>query len=149
MALELFFAVTQNSFYLAALDSRGQPYLLKLEGKEDQGLPPGTRTAGDLLAVTSFGAFFYRQDYSPFSGPRPRPQRPEEVNISFWSGGTSAVVALFLDYSAALGCYRAPDLAPLDPRWRDATLETLAAIGHDHPKFIPGERGSLRIAYPD
>ncbi len=147
MALESFFAVTQNSFYLAALDERGQPYLMKLLGR-DQGDPQqGNRTNGELLAVSAIGAFFYHQDYSPYSAPRTRPQRPEEVNIGMWGGGTSGIVALFLDYGQALACFRTPDAGLLDARWRNQTQAVLQAIGPDHPRFILSDHGKLRFDY--
>lgn len=148
MGLDGFFVVTQNSFYLAALDQRGLPYITKLLGRDSGDTQPGNRSVGELLAITATGIFFYHQDYSPFSGPRLRPQRPEEVNLSLWSGGTSPVVALFLDYGDGLACFRQADLQPLDPRWRDDTLRTLAAIGPDNPKFILSNHVKLRFDYP-
>jgi len=145
MGFECFYAVTQNSFYLAALDERGQPYLVKLLGRDNGDAPPGCRTTGELLAVAAIGVFFYHQDYSPFSGPRKRAQRPEEVNVNLWQGGTSGIVGLFLDYGQALACFQAPDPKPLDGRWRKQTQEVLTAIGPDHPKFILSDHAKLRF----
>jgi len=147
MGLECFFAVTQNSFYLAALDERGQPYLTKLLGRDPGDIPQGCRTNGELLAVAPIGIFFYHQDFSPFSGPRTRPQRPEEVNVGMWGGGTSGIVGLFLDYSLALACFQAANAKLLDARWRAATRETLSAIGPEHPKFVLSDSGKLRFDF--
>jgi hypothetical protein len=150
MGFDCFFAVTQNSLYMAALDERGSPYLVKLLG-HDQGTEasPANRLSGDLLAVAAVGLFFYHQDFSPFSAPRIRPQRPEEVNVSHWSGGTSGIVALFADYSSALRAYRQADGLIQDPRWRTHTELVLAAIGQDHPKFVLSDHANLRFRYAD
>jgi hypothetical protein len=149
MEFDCFFTVTLNSLYLAALDERGSPYILKLLGHEQPEAPPVSRLSGELLAVAAVGLFFYRQDYSPFSGPRLRPQRPEEVNVNNWSGGTSGIKALFADYSSALRAYKLTGGCILDPHWRTQTEYVLAAIGQDHPKFILSDRPNLRFRYSD
>lgn len=149
MGFDCFFAVTLNSLYLAALDERGSPYILKLLGHEQPEAPPVSRLSGELLAVAAVGLFFYRQDYSPFSGPRLRPQRPEQVNVNNWSGGTSGIIALFADYSQALRAHQQASSDMLDPRWRTQTEFVLAAIGQDHPKFILSDSPNLRFRYSD
>ncbi len=136
--LHEFFAVTQTSVYRVS-DERGEnnwPIVEKIALKEESKLPVGGRLQdGYLVGVMGgrlSGIVLYDQDH-----PRPGSvQPPEMVNTAFYGGGTSRLVALFLEKEAAIKCHNSENPQPLDPRWRKQTNEVLSAIGDSHPVFI-------------
>jgi len=137
--LREFYAVTNTSVYLVSeeRDPDGTPTVEKIALRSDSSIPVGGRLKyGHLVAVTPRGVFLYHEDFSPYSGPRDRPQRPEEVNTRYWGGSTSPVVGLFLNRPDAVGCLAWGSRQMHDPVWWSHTMMVVKAIGDDHPVFI-------------
>jgi len=132
--LKEFWAVTVTSVYHALIYGKGSPELTKIA----MGWKWGSRIAvggkisggsGTMLSVHKQLTIFI-----PEGGGTASFQREIGlVNTRYWLGGTSNVVALFLNKEAALLCGAAKDYKPCDERWRDETIETLRAIGKEHP----------------
>lgn len=137
--VEEFYAVTETSVYRVSSlkDSRGTPIVEKIALRGKSARPVGDRLhGGSLVGIMKVCIVLYDEDYSPFSGPRKRHQRPEEVNIAFWGEYTSPISALCLKRDEAMMCLHSKDLKNCDPRWRTETEEVLKCIGDHHPVFI-------------
>ena len=144
--LEEFFAVTKTSVYRVSSqkDEKGFPVVEKIALRGESAVPVGGRLHnGHLVGIMKTEINLYYEDYSPFSGRREQPQRPEEVNIHYWGGHTSPIVALFLNKEEAMSCFNSENQKNCDPRWRKQTEETLGAIGDNHPVFIPSISHSI------
>lgn len=136
--LHEFFAVTQTSVYRVS-DEKGEnnwPIVEKIALKGESKLPVGGRLRnGCLVGIMGgklSGIILYDQDH-----PRPGSiQPPEMVNTNFYGGGTSRLVALFLEKETAIECLDSENPQPLDPRWQRQTKEVLNAISNSHPVFI-------------
>ncbi len=144
-----FFAVTQTSVYRVS-DERGEnnwPIVEKIALRKESKTSVGGRLRnGCLVGIMGgklSGISLYDQDHPRHGSVQP----PEMVNTSFFGGGTSHLVALFLEKEAAIKCSDSKDLQPLDPRWRKQTNEVLSAIGNDHPVFIVSR--STDFAFPE
>jgi len=124
-----------TSVYLVSgeRDEKGYPIVEKIALKGESKVPVGGRLKnGYLVGITRDGILLYDEDH-----PRPdKPQDPKEVNIAFWGGHTSPIVALFLNKEEAIECLNSSGLQNCDSRWRKQTEETLKAIGENHPVFI-------------
>ena len=132
-----FFAVTTTSVYSVTdkKDDKGYPIVQKIaikKGKKSK-IPIGGRLkSGRLVGIQANGIVLYDEDH-----PRPgRRQKPEEVNTSFWGGGTSAIVALFLKEDEAMACLDSKNLKKCDPRWKVQTKKVLSLIKDDHPVLV-------------
>jgi len=62
----------------------------------------------------------------------------EAMNISYWGGCTSGLVALFLERSQAETCLASGDRTPLSEQFANETRSVLEAIGDSHPFFVIG-----------
>lgn len=126
--LDRFFAVTASlSIYLVSSETdRGIPIVKKIY------LDPRSLSkvgAGEWLIG---GSFVYINHRGIFLFDR----GASRVRAEECGDHSSPIVALFLDRKAAFECIRTANLQPADPRWKEQTLEVLAAIGNDHPTFI-------------
>lgn len=132
-----FFAVTETSVY-SVKDERDEnrfPIVEKIALRGESKVTVGRRLRnGYYVGVTPWGIVLYNQDHPREAGGSP--QKPEEVNIVFYGGHTSPIVALFLDKEEALKCHNSEDPKPSDLRWQKETKEVLDAIGENHPVFI-------------
>lgn len=129
-----FFAVTETSVYSVSdeRDEKGVPIVEKIALRGESKVAIGQRlSGGQYVGVTPEGIIFYDQDHL-----RNPPQKPEYVNIAFYGGHTSLIVALFLDKEEAMKCHNSKDHKPSDSRWEDKTKEVLNAIGDNHLIFI-------------
>lgn len=133
-----FFAVTRTSVYRVTdqKDENHTPIVEKIALRGTSAVSVGERLKdGGLVGITRWGGIIlYDEDH--YSKSRKRPLRPEEVNIVFWGGHTSPVVALFLKEDEAMNCFNSENLQDRDQRWREQTEEVLTAIGDSHPVFI-------------
>ncbi len=132
-----FFAVTTTSVYSVTdkKDDQGYPIVQKTaikKGKNSKISIGGRLKNGCLVGIQADGIILYNEEH-PRPGCR---QKPEEVNISFWGGGTSPVIALFLKEDEARACLDSKDLKRCDPRWEVQTKEVLSLIKDDHPVFV-------------
>lgn len=133
-----FFAVTKTSAYRVS-DEKGEnnwPIVEKIALRGESKTPVGGRLRNGcfvgIMGGKLSGISLYDQDYPRRGSVQP----PEMVNTAFFGGGTSRLVALFLEKEAAIKCSDSENLQPLDPRWRKQTNEVLSAIGSNHPVFI-------------
>ncbi len=129
-----FFAVTETSVYSVRdeRDEDGVPIVEKIALRGESKVAVGQKLKGGrYVGVTPEGIIFYDQDH-----PKNPPQKPEYVNIAFYGGHTSPIVALFLNKEEAMRCYDSEDRQPSDPRWQDKTKEVLDTIGEDNLTFI-------------
>lgn len=128
-----FQAVTITSLYHAAIyGSKGVPVLTKLAQRNgcESKVAVGSRlTQGTMLGVAQKIVLFV-----PEGGGITSYQREFLlVNTRYWGEHTSDVVGLFLRKEDAERCMTTNDVKPCDERWRKETVETLKAIGRDHP----------------
>jgi len=134
--LKVFFTVTTTSLYrIEWLVNVPMPVVRKIAMAGQSDVPVGQILQGGYnLGIMPKGFVLYGIDR----------ELPELVNTRYWGGGTSAIVALFLEEDAARECLNSGDLKPLNPRWRELTEETLEAIGDNHPKFVLSERHAIQ-----
>jgi hypothetical protein len=129
-----FFAVTETSVYRVAdeKDANGIPIVEKIVLREKSKIPVGGRLRnGNLVGIMKERIVLYFRDHRPDGN---EVLRPEEANE--WGGGTSPIIALFLNKEEAMNCSNSVDLKPWDQRWKKQTRETLTAIGDNHPVFM-------------
>lgn len=132
-----FWAVTSTSLYSIHRDERGHVHVVKtaIRAGATSKIAAGiTLTRSTFLAITqSNGIFFYRDDWHAEAGVRPpeRRQFPENTNSAYWEGGTSPIVALFLEESAARECLETNNPDINDARWKDSTKAVLQALETD------------------
>jgi hypothetical protein len=87
---------------------------------------------GKLVGIGDLGVCLF--------DPTPRYGRAfEHMNIGYWGGCTSGLVALFLERSTAEACIASGDRMPLSPRFENEARATLEAIGDKHPTFVIGD----------
>ena len=132
-----FFAVTMTSVYLVSddKDENNYPIVEKIALRGQSRVPVGERLkGGNLVGVTSEGIILYYEEHP--SHPGEPYQDPGEVNIRFWGGHTSPIIALFLDKDEAMSCFNENNLRAGDSRWRKQTQEVLDSIGKNHPIFV-------------
>ena len=137
--LHEFFAVTITSVYRVTdqKEEHDWPIVEKIELKGQSKIPVGGRLLnGHFIGITPDRIFLYDEDHPRSDGKRLDPLR---VNTAFWGGGTSPIVALFLNKEEAISCLKADNLRQCDARWRKQTGETLKVIGKEHPTFILSE----------
>ena len=123
--------LTITSVYLVTdqKDEKNIPIVEKIALKGESRISVGQRLAGGSYAgIAPDGIILYDEDH-----PREPRQKPEEVNIAFYGGRTSPIVALFLNKDRAMACFNSADLKPSDPRWEDETREVLNSIGDNNP----------------
>jgi hypothetical protein len=130
------------------LAGEGAPKLVKISCRGQSKVSAGTELAdGSMVAVCR-----HMQLYFPEGGGGANTtyeRRIENVNTAYWGTGTSDIVALFLREEDAMKCNEAPDLVKLDSRWREQTIETLRAIGVEHPKCSISAWEGLWIMPPE
>jgi len=105
-----FFAVTRNSLYRVTdqKDPTGTPIVKKITLKDPSRTDQEKRLHdGSLAGITKDCIVVYDEDHLIAKGEHPL--RPEMVNIEFWGGNTSPVVALFLDEQKARKCSATDD----------------------------------------
>jgi len=124
-----FFAVTTTSVYLVS-DQRGDqgfPIIEKIAQMQPSSVAVGQRFKnGRLVGIGRYGIVLYDEDH-PNSNGQPR-QCADEVNLAFWGGHTSSVIALFLRKEEAMECSSCEALQNCDKRWQSQTEETLKAL---------------------
>lgn len=141
-----FFAVTRTSLYSVTdqKDDSGFPIVEKIALRNESHVPVGGRLEnGRLVGIASYGLVMYDEDH-PRGYSQPH-QDPEEVNIAFWGGHTSPIVALFLRKDEAVECFDSSNLRMGDSRWRKQTEEVLQLIGDNHPVFIISRSKPIRF----
>jgi hypothetical protein len=145
-AVHEFWAVTQTSLYSISSDrdEKGTPLIYKI-GRSDQsdievGQQLGTKEGkGSHVGITNFKGILI---YTPLGG------RCAEENCSlFYGAHTSQIVGLFLRLADAMDCFSSSNKVPCDPRWKKETMETLTAIGEDHPVFVPSKGRTWGLNY--
>jgi len=130
-----FYAVTTTSVYSVSdkRDKNNTPIVKKIALRGISKVSVGGRLKnGYYVGIMGCGIYLYHQDH-PRAG---RVQKPEEVNIFFWGGHTSPIIALFLKKNKAMSCFNSPDLQIGDKRWKNQTEEVLKTIGNDNPVLI-------------
>jgi len=131
--LNEFFAVTLTSVYKAVIYGENVvPYLLKISARRESKMLVGAKIDnGTMISVGCYLVLFIPEG----SGGANTSYEREigKVNTRYWGGGTSSIVALFLDEMAAVACDKAGNLVPCDPRWKDQTIAVLRAVGENHP----------------
>jgi len=134
--LKVFFAVTTTSLYrIEWLVNVPMPVVKKIAMAGQSDVPVGQIiTGGYNLGIMDKGLVLYGTDR----------ELPEQVDTRYWGGGTSAIVALFLQEDTARECLNSGDLKSLNPRWRQQTEETLEAIGDNHPRFVHSAMNAIR-----
>jgi hypothetical protein len=138
--LEVFYAVTQTSLYRirCEIDSegipQGEPEVKKIAQSKESGIKVGDCLAkGRFVGVLKICICRYNDRRAEEHN---KPTNAESIQLTYWGGQTSAVAGLFLKREDALDCLKVVSRQPVDPRWKRETLETIAAIGDDHPVFI-------------
>jgi hypothetical protein len=132
-----FFAITTTSVYSVKdqKDEKGIPIVEKIALKGESKISVGQRlNGGSYVGITPEGIILYDEDH-PRNIGRLR-QKPEEVNIAFYGGRTSPIVALFLSKDKSMVCFNSEGLKPSDSRWEKETKEVLRSIGDNNPVFI-------------
>ncbi|HDZ54643.1 MAG TPA: hypothetical protein ENI19_03185 [Candidatus Nealsonbacteria bacterium] len=132
-----FFAVTTTSVYLVKdeKDEEGIPIIEKIVLRGESKISVGQRLKnGRYVGITPCGIILYDEDHP--RGIERSPQKPEEVNIAFYGGKTTPIIALFLSKDKATTCLDSEDLEPSDSRWENETREVLNSIGNNHPVLI-------------
>lgn len=135
-----FFAVTksfstQSIYRVAVKDNRPVLDKIALVG-ESKALVGRVEQEADFLAITEhFGLVLCRWESEP--PPVPREWRLEDMTAARAVFETSAIAGLFLTEEGARACFRISDLGPWDLRWVKETNDVIAAIGEDHPVFMP------------
>jgi hypothetical protein len=145
--LKSFFAVTKTSVYEAIIaDADNVPFLKKiaLRGQSNV-LTGGKITNGTMLAICRHLQLFIPEGSGLISPMATYQREIASVNTRYWGGGTSDIVALFLKKEDALDCNCQTDLLPLDPRWKDKTVEVLRAVGNNHPCCSITNHEGLRL----
>lgn len=138
MTIEEFFAVTQTSVYkIQAKGKDGCPLVVKIALHGDSVIPVGHELKNtDMVSVGKNIIGYIPEKYgltNPLTGSE---RNISKVNISFWGGQTSLVIALFENETDAMECFAESDLKPCDPRWIEQTQQVLEAIGDAHSVFF-------------
>ena len=129
-----FFAITETSVYIITdkKDENGIPTVEKIALRGKSKIPVGGKLRnGSLVGITKERILLY---YESYPGHGKRLQRPEDANE--WGGGTSQIIALFLNKEEAMNCSNSQDLKAWDPRWEKQTKKVLNSIGDNHPVFV-------------
>ena len=137
-----FFAVTQTSVYRVTDEDgeNGWPIVEKIALMGESEIPIGRRlTDGYNVGIMKKGIVM-------FSSSK-RHREPELVNVYYWGGKTSSIIALFLKKNKAMECFNSENTTVCDPRWKNETLETLGKIGNDHSVFILSRTEGLSRCY--
>lgn len=132
-----FFAVTTTSVYqVVAKGEGGFPYAEKIALRGESDIPIGGKIkSGGMIAIARRLQAFIPDGYGLATPLCSIERRLEMVNVSWWQGRTSEIVALFLEQDAALDCFQQLDLEVCDPRWEKQTRQVIESIGDEHPKF--------------
>ncbi len=136
--IKAFFAVTETSVYLARIGTdnpkEAVPALVKIAVRGDSAVPVGKTISNGTMIAVCRGLVVFMPEGSGRQSPASTYEREiARVNILYHGGGTSLIVALFLNETDALACSGMPNLQPCDPRWKEKTIATLKAIGENHP----------------
>lgn len=124
-----FFAVTETSVYHVVSDPLSATKIA-LSGESWAGVGY-QMTGGQMLSV---GLMLIR--FIPEGGGLTTFQRNlGQVNMGYWGGNSSRIVALFLNRKKALACLGISPRGVYDKRWKLETNEVLKAIGEDHPNI--------------
>ncbi len=154
-ALKEFFAVTMTSIYHVKDDVDGAPEVKKIALRGESIRAVGSIVSGPnggrgltMVSVGKHIVVFIPEGHSWLSARSTFVTQLENVNTMWWGGNTSEVVALFLKETDAMECFNASELKPRDARWQKNTLETLRAIGREHPRFSITTWHNLRLMDP-
>ncbi len=131
--LSVFWAVTTSSLYQAHISGTGEiPRVTKVAGKTaNPQIAIGTNLCrGTMLAVGERLVLFVPEGGGYGSSYQ---RQLRNVNTRYWGEYTSVIIGLFLREADARACYASNDLVPKDTRWHTQTVETLRAIGKEHP----------------
>lgn len=131
--LATFWAVTTTSLYQAhIMGTTDIPRITKIASEtENPNSPVGSSiNNGTMLGICKRFVLFVPEGGGAFSSMERELKR---VNTRYWGGHTSEIIGLFLHEEDARACYTSKALVPFDPRWRPQTIETLRAIGKEHP----------------
>jgi|GEM_PF-1036239 len=135
--LERFFAVTLTSVYeVVAKGERGLPYAKKIKLGGESAIAVGGIITDQMVAVAKWLQFYIPEGHGWGCPPMTSfERRLEQVNMQWWGGRTTAIIALFLTRKNAEKCFSSPDPQLCDPRWLQETKKVIEAIGEDHPTF--------------
>lgn len=139
--LEQFFAVTLTSLYrVSAEKDKNIPIVEKISKRAPSKIEVGEMLRGGYeVGILDDSIILFT------SSPSRNDRDPIRVNIAFWGGNTSPIVALFLEEKDARICLESGSQNRWDPDYIDNTKETLRAIGKNHPVFIISE--SVPVKY--
>lgn len=135
--LEFYGVTLSGSAYRAKIGGDGKvPALIKIAEKKDvqKSISIGNQIDnGSMIAIGQFLLLFTPEKYGLAHQLTGVEREAAEVNTFYWGGGTSRVVALFLKEGDALKCLESENLQFSDSRWHQETIETLRAVGTEHP----------------
>ncbi|HSX24578.1 MAG TPA: hypothetical protein VLG69_01285 [Candidatus Andersenbacteria bacterium] len=145
--LQQFWFVTTTSLYRVYRADDGI-HVMKIDCPAQSKVPIGTELPqADFLGITSReGVFFYIDDRNPMCPARENPPLPEDVNMQYWLGGTSAVSGLFLQEEDARKAFQQKD-EPAEASWMlERTQEVIHALEGD-PKIICTHSPTLGFSF--
>lgn len=133
-----FFGVTlSGSVYKAKIGGDGKiPALVKIAERPDakRGIPIGNQIDnGSMIAIAYCFILFVPEKYGRADQMTGIEREVSAVKTYYRGGNTSVIVALFLKEQDAQKCLEAENLQFCDPRWHKETIETLRAVGKEHP----------------
>jgi hypothetical protein len=129
--LDTFWAVTMTSLYQAYISGdKDIPRITKLASRAANPKPPvgSSINNGTMLGICRRLVLFV-----PEGGSCSEQRELAMVNTNYWGGHTTDIVGLFLQEEDAKACYETSYNTLFDERWRERTIETLRAIGENHP----------------
>ena len=138
--LEKFYAVTTfaetktKSAYEAKIGGEGEkPILTKIMLEGESKIKVGGQIKnGTMIAVTKCLELFIPEGSGVISPTSTIQRDIVMVNTRYHGGGTSPIVALFLEKEEVLHCFEQQNLNYCDQRWIESTIKTLWAIGTDN-----------------
>ena len=143
MLLKEFYAVTATSVYHVEYDERKvQARATKIVLKGESRVKFRKVLSGPMLAIIKWLQFYIPEGggYSSYE------RRVEKVNVRYWLGNTSNIVALFFNEEEARSCLlNNKNLLSCDPRWLDSTKKVIETIGHEHPVFEVCEYEDMKL----
>lgn len=149
--IQTFYVVTQSthaaSLYVVTNSGGdyGQPVAVKIGIKGQSNAGVGNRLTGKMIGIGR-----HLLPFSMGEGGVDGVESIERLLVetgrgSWWWGGSSPVIALFMRQEDAKRCLEAPGLVPCDPRWIEETQQVLQAIGSNHPAFAVFRRPEIAL----
>ncbi|MBU6232061.1 MAG: hypothetical protein KGI45_00570 [Patescibacteria group bacterium] len=138
--LEKFYAVTvtpgsTKSVYEAKIGGDGEkPVLTKIALDGQSKIQVGGQIRnGAMIGITDRLQLFVPEGSGMVSPMSTIERDIVLVSTCYHGGCTSDIVALFLGEAKALACFNEKDHKRCDQRWVNDSIETLRAIGMEHP----------------